>query len=210
MSIFHRDIKSSNILLDENLTAKVSDFGASRFVPVDQTSIRTCIQGTYGYLDPEYYYTSHLTDKSDVYSFGVLLVELLTRENPTSYSRACEGRNLVVQFTSLLVENCLFEILDKQIIEEGWTEEAEDVAILAEACLRLKGEERPSMRQVELKLEAVNGWRNQLLCPPTGEGGFGASQNARRNPLTEPRQSSTTRQYSLEEELLLSLEYRSR
>uniref|UniRef100_A0A0E0LWJ3 Protein kinase domain-containing protein n=1 Tax=Oryza punctata TaxID=4537 RepID=A0A0E0LWJ3_ORYPU len=118
ISIVHRDTKTSNILLDDRLTAKVSDFGASRGIAVDQSSVTTGIQGTHGYMDPEYCYTARLTDKSDVYSYGVMLVELLTRKKPSMYMSP-EGASLVVHFTMLLNQDKLYDILDEQVIEEG-------------------------------------------------------------------------------------------
>uniref|UniRef100_A0A0E0ILE4 Protein kinase domain-containing protein n=1 Tax=Oryza nivara TaxID=4536 RepID=A0A0E0ILE4_ORYNI len=155
VSIIHRDVKSANILLDGRLTAKVSDFGASRGIPVDQGGVTTVIQGTFGYLDPEYYQTSRLTDKSDVYSFGVILVEMLTRKKPTVFESS-DNVSLIALFNLLMVQDNIYEILDPQVISEGM-ENVKEVAALASACLRLKGEERPTMRQVEIRLERLLG-----------------------------------------------------
>ena len=91
--IYHRDIKTTNILLDEKYRAKVADFGTSRSIAVDQTHLTTVVQGTFGYLDPEYFQSSQFTEKSDVYSFGVVLVELLTGEKAISSIRTKECRS---------------------------------------------------------------------------------------------------------------------
>ena len=153
MPIIHRDVKSPNILLDDNLTVKLSDFGASRYVPIDQTGVDTTVQGTFGYLDPTYYSMGHLTEKSDVYSFGVILIELLTRKKPVSY-RSRHGYSLVNHFGALLSEGNLVHILDPQIVKEGGGEVV-DVALLAAICVKFISEDRPTMRQVELTVESI-------------------------------------------------------
>ncbi|KAG1355402.1 wall-associated receptor kinase 3-like [Cocos nucifera] len=164
--IIHRDIKATNILLDENYTAKVSDFGASRSVPLDQTHITTLVQGTLGYLDPEYFHTSQLTEKSDVYSFGVVLAELLTREIPISSTRSEDQRNLAIYFTLMFDKQHLIQLIEPQIIEEAGMEHLFVVAQLARRCLNLKGEERPTMKEVAMELEGLRSiFHKQQLAP---------------------------------------------
>ncbi|XP_075647943.1 wall-associated receptor kinase 2-like [Castanea sativa] len=153
--IIHRDIKSTNVLLDDNYVAKVSDFGASRLVPLDQTQLTTLVQGTLGYLDPEYFQSSQLTEKSDVYSFGVLLAELLTGKKALSFDRPEAERNLAMHFVLAMKENRLFEILDRRVLNEGNAEQVMEVAMLVKRCLSLKGEERPTMKEVALELEGL-------------------------------------------------------
>ncbi|KAK9288710.1 hypothetical protein L1049_017173 [Liquidambar formosana] len=153
--IIHRDVKSTNILLDDNYVAKVSDFGASRLVPLDQTQLSTMVQGTFGYMDPEYFHTSQLTEKSDVYSFGVVLVELLTGRKAICFDRPEKERSLVMYFLSSLKENCLFQVVENCILNEGNTVQIKEVANVAKKCLRVKGDERPTMKEVAIELEGL-------------------------------------------------------
>ncbi|GLT46741.1 hypothetical protein SLA2020_204740 [Shorea laevis] len=153
--IYHRDVKSSNILLDEKYRAKVSDFGTSRSIAIDQTHLTTNVQGTFGYVDPEYYQSGHFTEKSDVYSFGVVLVELLTGEKPVSLERAEGGRNLAPHFKLSMEENNLFNILDARVKDSSAHEEIIKVAKLAYRCLSLSGERRPRMIEIATELEQI-------------------------------------------------------
>ncbi|CAL9007917.1 unnamed protein product [Prunus brigantina] len=155
MSIIHRDVKTSNILLDQNYTAKVSDFGGSRLLDEDQDSVSTLVQGTLGYLDPEYLMSNTLTEKSDVYSFGVVLLELLTSRRAVSIKRPEEERNLASFFLCLPEQGHLDQILDGEIISGGNYVTAENLSDLARRCLTLRGEERPSMKEVDMELECI-------------------------------------------------------
>ncbi|CAL5372256.1 unnamed protein product [Camellia sinensis] len=153
--IYHRDMKSTNILLDNKYKAKVSDFGTSTSIDVDNTHLTTRVQGTFGYLDPEYFQSSQFTDKSDVYSFGVVIVELLSGQKPISSTRSQENRSLVTHFMELMEENCLLEILDPRILKDGRIEEMIAVAHLAKRCLNLNGKKRPTMKDVTVELEGI-------------------------------------------------------
>lgn len=154
--IIHRDVQSRNILLDETHMAKLSDFGASRLIPEnDQNQMSTLVQGTLGYLDPEYLRTKTLTEKSDVYSLGVVLVELLTSRVAFSFRSPEAERNLASFFVCLMEKDELYQILDHKILRDENKETVGKVADLANRCLRLKGRERPSMQQVAMELEGL-------------------------------------------------------
>ncbi|KAG7982735.1 hypothetical protein I3843_04G067900 [Carya illinoinensis] len=152
--IYHRDIKSTNILLDETYRAKVADFGISRSVAIEQTHLSTLVQGTFGYVDPEYFRSGQFTDKSDVYSFGVVLAELLTGEKAISSTGSRDIKSLAAFFVSSVEGNNLFNILDNQVLKETEKEKIIAVANLAKRCLNLKGKKRPTMREVAMELEA--------------------------------------------------------
>ncbi|KAK1401726.1 putative wall-associated receptor kinase-like 16 [Heracleum sosnowskyi] len=163
--IIHRDIKSTNILLDENLVAKVADFGASKIVPKDHAEIATLVQGTFGYIDPEYLYSSELTEKSDVYSFGVVLAEMLTGERAISFNRPEEDRNLAVYFiSSMKLGNGMPNIIHKSFVgDEKNTEQVKQVVMMAARCLKVTGNERPSMRELAMELERL---KTIMVEPP--------------------------------------------
>ncbi|PAN21414.2 hypothetical protein PAHAL_3G464700 [Panicum hallii] len=153
--IIHGDVKSPNILLDENYTVKVSDFGASVLALTDNSHLVTLVQGTRGYLDPEYMQTCRLTDKSDVYSFGVVLLELLTRRKALAMAAPEEERSLAAHFLSSVRDGRLGGLLDAPIKDEVGGEVIEMVAALAKRCLEMSGERRPSMIEVAEELDRI-------------------------------------------------------
>ncbi|XP_012844332.1 PREDICTED: wall-associated receptor kinase-like 1 [Erythranthe guttata] len=178
MPVIHRDIKSPNILLDEYYTAKIADFGASRLVPIDQTRVTTLVQGTLGYLDPEYFLTGQLTDKSDVYSFGVVLAELLTCRTPLSTEKSEEEINLATYIVLSVKENRLLQTVDPRILREGSFEQISAVAETVKRCLELKSEERPTMKEVTIELEMLrkyNTHSNRQEVISTSDGDMGST-----------------------------------
>lgn len=113
------------------------------------------MQDTFGYLDPKYLQTNQLMDKSDIYNFGVVLVEQLTGEDVFSFRRSEHERCLPMYFLSSLKEDQFVEILENFIVEEGNKEQIKEVVELAKRWLRVKGDERPSMKEVTIELERI-------------------------------------------------------
>ncbi|KAF8110825.1 hypothetical protein N665_0078s0019 [Sinapis alba] len=154
--VYHRDIKSTNILLDEKHRAKVADFGTSRSITIDQTHWTTVVTGTVGYVDPEYYRSSQYTDKSDVYSFGVVLAELVTGERPViKIQNTQEIKSLAEHFRVAMKEKRLSDIMDARIKDDCKQEQVVAVAKLAVKCLSSKGKNRPKMIEVFTELERI-------------------------------------------------------
>ncbi|RAL36958.1 hypothetical protein DM860_003880 [Cuscuta australis] len=154
--IYHRDVKSSNILLDQKLNAKVSDFGLSRLALTDMSHISTCAQGTLGYLDPEYYKNYQLTDKSDVYSFGVVLLELLTTQKAIDFNRDQDDVNLAIFVQRLVGEEKIMDAVDPVLKEGAINLELETMkalGFLAMGCLEERRQNRPSMKEVVEEIE---------------------------------------------------------
>eukprot|EP01018_Ginkgo_biloba_P002859 Gb_26122 [translate_table: standard] len=160
--IVHRDVKSSNILLDNAFHAKLADFGLSRLVPMEATHVSTAPQGTLGYLDPEYHQTFRLTDKSDVYSFGVVLMELISSRRALDLSKSRDEINLCSLAISKMQSGSFHDIVDSYLqIDKRSTVRimVDKVAQLAFRCLAASRDQRPNMTEVLAELQRMRAER---------------------------------------------------
>ncbi|XP_065855076.1 putative receptor-like protein kinase At5g39000 [Euphorbia lathyris] len=154
-AIIHRDVKSSNILLDSNWMAKVSDFGLSKIGPTteSQTHVTTVVRGSFGYLDPEYYRRQHLTEKSDVYSFGVVLLEVIYSRPPIVSTEPKEQVNLVEWARKCSKKGTIAQNIDPKLKGDIATVSLNKFMEIAESCVREKATERPTISDVVWGLE---------------------------------------------------------
>ncbi|XP_022634913.1 probable LRR receptor-like serine/threonine-protein kinase At1g67720 isoform X3 [Vigna radiata var. radiata] len=147
--VIHRDLKSSNILLDKHMKAKVSDFGLSKLAVDGVSHVSSIVRGTVGYLDPEYYISQQLTDKSDVYSFGVILLELMSgQEAISNESFGINCRN-IVQWAKLHIESGDIQgIIDPMLQNDYDLQSMWKIAEKALMCVQPHGHMRPSISEV--------------------------------------------------------------
>ncbi|KAJ9554638.1 hypothetical protein OSB04_018683 [Centaurea solstitialis] len=156
-NVIFRDIKASNILLDEEYNAKLSDFGVARLGPINGKShVTTRVVGTYGYVAPEYVSTGHLYVKSDVYGFGMVLLEIITGLRAVDTKRACSQQCLVDWIRPYLANTeKLKRIMDARMEQAYPLNGAIKAARLIQNCLVLYPNQRPSMEEVVTSLEEI-------------------------------------------------------
>ncbi|XP_011074389.1 probable serine/threonine-protein kinase At1g01540 [Sesamum indicum] len=152
--VVHRDIKSSNILLDRQWNAKVSDFGLAKLIGSERSYITTRVMGTFGYVAPEYASTGMLNERNDVYSFGILIMEIITGRNPVDYSRSPGEVNLVDWLKTMVSNRNAEGVLDPKLREKPSSRALKRTLLVALRCVDPNAQKRPKMGHVVHMLEA--------------------------------------------------------
>ncbi|KAF0891337.1 hypothetical protein E2562_009498 [Oryza meyeriana var. granulata] len=187
--VIYRDFKTSNILLDSDFKAKLSDFGLAKDGPEDdETHVSTRVMGTQGYAAPEYIMTGHLTAKSDVYGFGVVLLELLTGRKSVDKNRPPREQNLVEWARPYLTDaRRLDRVMDRNLAGQYPAKAAQKAAALAHRCVSLNPKSRPHMSAVVEALEPLLALDDDCLvgtfvyvAPPDVDGDSSSGSGSRR------------------------------
>ncbi|GMH17758.1 hypothetical protein Nepgr_019599 [Nepenthes gracilis] len=152
--VVHRDIKSSNILLDKQWNSKVSDFGLAKLLGSERNYVTTRVMGTFGYVAPEYASTGMLNERSDVYSFGILLMEIISGRNPVDYSRPPGEVNLVDWLKTMVSNRNAEGVLDPKLPAKPSSRALKRALLVALRCVDPNSQKRPKMGHIVHMLEA--------------------------------------------------------
>ena len=165
-TIVHRDIESRNIFLDHNYVAKISEFGFSLPIPLDKKYVDAEVVGAVGFISPESHYTGRYTEKSDIYSFGAVLFEVLTGKRSWNIlhnefevpEENCRGESSIVGIQSCSwddIENNIKSYLKANLLDGGNRKQQIECAELAQRCLKMNSDERPTMKDVTQSLREI-------------------------------------------------------
>ncbi|KAJ7960004.1 Cysteine-rich receptor-like protein kinase [Quillaja saponaria] len=187
--IIHRDIKTSNILLDDYLQPRIADFGLARLLPEDKTHLSTQFAGTLGYTAPEYAIHGQLSEKADTYSYGVVLLEIISGQKSSEFKTGNDGEYLLQRAWKLYEDNMQLELVDKMINPNEYDEEEmKKIIEIAIMCIQSSVTKRPAMSEVVVLLKSKGA---QEFAPPTRPILVDSNQKVRGDTSTSSASSTS-------------------